>query len=48
MKSKYIGAYLILAFTLILILLFFFKPEIFNRIFQYGGPGSPFVHPPSG
>lgn len=33
---------------LILIYLYFFQPEIFYRMFQYPGSGSPYVNTPSG
>jgi hypothetical protein len=41
-----IAAWIILLAFLVYV--FFFKPEIFNHIFEYPGPGSPYVNTPQG
>lgn len=37
-----------LIFVVIMVLLYFFAPEVFYRMTQYGGAGGPFVNTPRG
>jgi hypothetical protein len=34
--------------VLFLLYAYFLNPELFRHIFQYPGPGSPFINPPDG
>lgn len=41
----------ILIWTVIIFLIlyaYFFRPDFFRHLFEYPGPGSPYVNPPAG
>lgn len=43
--------FLITIWALIILFLlyaYFIHPELFRHIFQYSGPGSPYINPPEG
>lgn len=48
MKKRWIFLWIWLAILALLVYLYFFQPSIFKHIFEYSGPGSPYVNTPAG